>query len=376
MNRSLYNDATNSSSVQTRAILQNVYSALRSADTKVLKNILLSDSSIDNTPIGNSIPSTGHFTSLLVGFPSLGSLVSFYGPNKSSLMWKESNLTLTSSTLQLDSTNIKSSSDLSIQSNKSIEIMTGSGESIKLNSDLINLLSSKFQWNNLAYIQPTSGNNSIQISDPIPQLGDSSLASSSDSGILFTNYFLGQTSSRRLSQFTDKSLQFLNNPAIQIKNNSKHVSNNSASNHTFVELDTVSINRLLYPFEKIVVDNNTMSTPILSPNIYISKIYCSTQTQINVYLPDGDDDGTVKCIQFLPLKLNDSTLVQSPSLSIWGKFCLPTYLKQESNDMKTLYTALTQIQNEAIVLPTVGCSIMLNYDTTISSWCLMSTGCQ
>ena len=76
--RSLYNDSSNASSLQTGVILKSILASLKSSDLKTLKNVQMSESAIDNTTIGLNLPSTGRFSSLTVGFSNLASNVNFY----------------------------------------------------------------------------------------------------------------------------------------------------------------------------------------------------------------------------------------------------------------------------------------------------------
>ncbi|RYE12657.1 MAG: hypothetical protein EOP45_22500, partial [Sphingobacteriaceae bacterium] len=336
--RSLYNDGSNASSLQTGVVLKSILASLKSSDLKILKNIQMSESAIDNTTIGLNIPSTGRFSSLTVGFSNLASNVNFYGPNNSSLAWNGSSLMLQNSAIQLNNTNITSTTDMLIGSNTKIKIQTPT--SISVDTPQIMLNNSTLGWNNGAMISPGSQNNSINFSDPIPYLGI--VNSTTDSGIQLSStnqetYFLGHTVSKRFSGLCDSSLQYISNPTIStdVTQNKKVVESANATASTFVEFGHLSAERLYLSFEKIMLSSISSSVIALDSTKYISKIYCLdavpvSQDGLQVMLPNGDDDGQVKVIQWLPAVISSMTMSvmanSSPQLVIHGNFCLPVYL--------------------------------------------------
>ncbi len=414
--RSLYNDQASSSSSQNRIILKSILDSLRSADIKVLKTITLSESTIENSSIGLNVPASGRFTSLVVGFSNLNSPVTFNGPNNSSVNWNDGSLKLANTTLQLQNTKISSDQNLLITT-----------PNLSLDSTQISLNSSVLKWGNGATISmpPASAGisqvrNTIVISDPILTVGDTT-SMVTDSGIKLaynstTNYFLGQSKSKRLSNSTlnptGRSLQFLTNPIVTSTDNvdnlgplDKKVSNDTLINPinsnqlSCTELQSLSAERYFYSYEKIMLNVPIESTETnifqtIDVTKYITKLYClppslASPSWYRIELPDGlPDDGTIKCIQFLPPSWSDLMINMateySPKLLIHGKFCVPTYQASSvsntdlSNgnigDIATVYDSLVNVQQSMITMNSVGSSVLLNYDTTIQCWCLVSSG--
>lgn len=388
--RSLVNDNANVSTLQTKALINSVLATLRSSDTKILKNIQMTASAVDNTTIGLNLPSSGRFTSLTVGFPNLSSSVEWYGSNNSNLAWSGSSLSLQNSTLQLSGTNIVSSTDVALSSSTKLTL---SGATL-INFDTPQALfnSSTIAWSNSAAISPGSGVNSINVSDPIPYLGTKNTTTDSGLQLSSTNqqtYFLGHTASKRFDNQITDSLQYICNPNIQIDAQSKHVSSSNTSvNPTYVEFDHFSADKLYLSFEKIMLMTSATTAALISldPTKYFSKIYCVDtvpigQQDLQVMLPNGNDDGQVKCIQWLPAMLSNMTLSiiadTSPRLVVYGNFCTPSYLNTTSNvngDINNVYNALVDAEQKFITINSPGSTVHLNYDTTLSAWCLMSTG--
>jgi len=387
--RSLYNESNSASSVQTRTALRNiVVQLLQDTSIKAFKNAVLTESSIDNTSIGANVPSLGHFSSLAVGFPNLNTSVVVYGPKSSSVNWSATTLAIANATLQLNDTNINSSGDLAVSSASKLSL--NALNSINISAPSLNLTNSTpIKWDNLASINQGSQLNSIVLSDPIPLVG-SPQNLVTDSGIQLTlsssqTYFLGQTISKRLITHNDRSLQFLANPVINVSNNmtDKSIQANTGTTATGAEFGNLAAERLFVSYEKIFISASSLPITINSSKL-ITKIYGSDNvSSVQITLPNGDDDGQIKCIQWLPPTLGFGSLslpMNTTNLSIIGNFCFPTYQNEQAarsnGSITNVYTALISGNQNKLMLNSQGSSVSLVFDTTLQSWCLYSTGIQ
>lgn len=369
--RSLSNTSPAAQLLQVQGIVQTVLATLQNGTTpKSLKNVQITASTIDNTGIGGSIPSSAHFTTLVVGFPNISSPVVFYGDNGATLNWSNG-LTLTSSPIVLDRSSISSLGNLNV---------SVSGPT-NLNTSSLNLTQngSKVIFSNTSSIGP-SNNNGTLINDPIPNIGDGSLSSSDSGFILENSIFLGLTAaSSRFSSISAKSLQVLTSPVIDSQSGDhKYVTSSSSSKQVPLELGAVSATRFYNSFEKIFLLGSTVLTNVtLSANVTISKIYTdasfTSASQPIITLPDGDDDGQIRIVQWILPQLMTQSLATGgagTTMRITGNFYLQTYTKDTTNPFTTFYSKKTT----RVILPCPGSSVQFLFDTSVGAWTSVSNG--
>lgn len=350
--RSLYNNNPQNSNTQSGLIAQLIQLLSNTGIVKTLKNVALSGSSIDDTQIGNVTPNQARFTSLTSGILNTNYPTVFNGPNGSQLIWRNGLLSLvnsgiSTSTLYLDAL-------------------------------------SRIAWGTVgatpqAYVSHSQmdGSDALILSDPMPYIGDAMRNSTmSDMGLLMVNHhFFGlRRASNRVSALTSDAWSFQVLPssafAVSSASGSKRIELNQTSNRTAVEFDWCFVHQNRQSSEKVVLTDGETSTP-LDVTTQTSKVYALRTTATDTYrvsLPTGDDDGHVKCIQYLPQTaihetqaMSDPALLTAetvPTLQISGRFLLPPY----------------GVLQDVLILSGFGVNVMLQFDTVTDAWTLLCNG--
>jgi len=103
-------------------------------------------------------------------------------------------------------------------------------------------------------------------------------------------------------------------------------------------------------------------------------------SSVQITLPNGDDDGQIKCIQWLPPTLGFGSLtlpMNTTNLSIIGNFCFPTYQNDQATrsngSFTNVYTASVSGNQNKLILNSQGSSVSLIFETTMQSWCLSNS---
>lgn len=347
--RSLFNVNTQSSSNQSGIIGQLVQLLSNVTLIKTLRNTIISGSTIDDTVIGNVTPNQARFTSLNVGIANTNQTTTFYGPNNSQLVWH----------------------------NGLLEFVNAGIGTKTLYLDAL----AKLVWGDAkdqnAYIL-NNQKNSLAFSDPIPSLGDSITSGQTAMGFTMRNHhFFGlcraSTRSTRLSGDA-WSFQVLPSETYDISLDKQIVLADSPSTmrQTALEIAWCFPEQLRQSYELIVMDDDTTSsTVLLDVKKHTSKLYGLRTTAVTSYsvtMPSGDDDGHIKCIQYLPQTsitetqvMTDPSLLSAktlPQLVISGRFCLPPFGVLQSN----------------LVLNGFGLNVLLQYDTVTQAWTVLCNG--
>lgn len=388
--RSLYNTSQQAIASQGTAILQNTLAVFRSlSDLKIIKNAQLSDSLIENTAIGTVIPASGRFTTLVVGLQNLSNTVTFYGSNNSTLNWSTNALSLSNATLAVNNTPITSNDTLSLKGSNGISLstdnnapLTVSGGNVMFQNDTIGLT-----WPNQVGIQSRTATNSLLLSDPIPELASptTTTTTDTDSGWLMNKSFVGIAAASHLSTYMTKSFQLIKTPQIALVNaNTKKVTT-IANDALGAEFDYLYAKKQLLSVEKInladlLLSPNNTGQIILNTDVAITKVFCAgdirTTSTFTIKLPNGDNDGQFKIIQWLPYPNSIMSIPENVStcLTIYGSFCQQRYSTTQPSKTEFLYdyAAIMNGAQNSITLTVPGSSIYLIYDTTIAAWCMLS----
>lgn len=340
--RSLYNNTPQVTNAQSGIVAQIVRLLYDASAVKTVRNLSLSSSTIDDSVIGSITPSSGRFTSLTAGILNANFPVTLYGPNGSQLSWRDGTLNLVNTSLSCSVLFLKTLS--------------------------------RIQWDDQVYIEHQADKN-VVCSDPIFTIGDA-WTTPCDMGIIMKNHhYFGLTkASNRVKALTRDtySFQIMPTTAILPINSNKTISNdpnNVTQTKTALECEWLFAKQQRVSCESILLNDNTTMMSV-DTTLHTSKVYglrTTALTAYNISLPDGDDDGHIKCIQYLPQTgitalqvMTDPTGFAStvPSLLIQGKFCLPP----------------TGIYQSSITLNGFSISVILQFDMVLKAWIMLSNG--
>lgn len=237
---------------------------------------------IDNVPIGQQIPSTGRFRELTVGSAGLGYPVNFYGAGSYVCNWNPDTGTLTIPNLAVTGGLVMS---------KDLTWPTQQLGAITLRVD------------------PLLG--TMQISDPIPQVGSSLLPS--DNG-LFLPASNNQTA---FIGMIDGVLRCVTNPIVtqRTTTKAKEVSGTNAP----VALGQTTVDQLVLPWQRIYVDDMNYLTQVVDVTktvIYLVVLGIKPLSD-HISLPSGSMDG-----QQLTITLTSTTKPPEYGLVITGMFLM------------------------------------------------------
>lgn len=268
----------NASSSQTLNIQNSVLAA-------VLSYLRLNPqtlTSIDNVPIGQSIPSTGRFRELTTGSPGLGYPVNLYGSGSYLLNWNPDTGTLTIPNLEVTG-GLEMSRDLAWPTDQLGEL------TLKVDAAL----------------------GTMQISDPIPQVGTSLLPS--DNGLLLpasnnTTAFLGMV---------DGILQCIQNPVVVQRTSTKvkQVTGTNAPAH----FGTTTVDQLVLPWQRIYIDDMNFAPQVVdvTKTIIYLVVWGTKLLGDRITLPSGTIDG-----QALSLILTSTSKTPLYPLTVTGMFLM------------------------------------------------------
>lgn len=344
--RSLYNNNAQITTIQSGVLAQVLQLLNNAASAKSVRNLQMTGSTVDDTPIGSTTPNQARFTSLTTGLLNGNFPVIFNGPHNSQLVWNNGVLTFVNSGISTPVLNLDAGARLA----------WGGGANTYLEQD-----------DQLGLVFSTS---ILHLGDSTPEDGDV--------GVVFKDQsFFGLThASNTVANTTgqDKSFQVLAlspNDATTSNNVIRSPNNNSNNTGTAVEFDWCFPQRLRVSTEKILATSNT-AVYSLDNNKQTSKVYGMRTSSVPYYsvsLGPGDDDGHVKCIQYLPQvaigevqAMTDPSLTSSsnttPQLQINGRFCFPP----------------SGIYKSSLTVRDFGVSVMLQYDTLLQAWIMLSNG--
>lgn len=312
--RTLANDQSSSQTINITALTYSILNQLKNGlDTKTFNNVVL-----DQATIGANTAGTGSFTSL-----TANSNVVFKGTDGSSFTW------------------------------------AADGSLLALTSGTI------IRWSDSNTI--TSSNGQLSLSDNVISVGTSSVQPS-DNGIYLSNskIFIGsgialnQASIDQSSNIGNRLVQIKTKPLIQSTSTtlpSKNVTGTQLGN---LELNFLFPTTICHSYEKIdcqgrPIDTNTKQPYNINIDVQFTKIYnISNITNTWMLLPKGYSDGQFKTISCLT---NETpTLPSTTQVIIQGQFWV-------NNGPATSYG-----------LYSIGSSVTFNYDTTLNSWFVSSSG--
>ena len=222
--RSLWNYNAQQAASQPALYLQSILKLFQSvSDVKTLRNISLSGAStINDTTIGATTPSTARFTSFTTGLLNADLESVFNGPNNSQLIWKNGMLKFINAGL--------STPNLLLDANSRISWGADVG----------------------AYIQH-DGQNNLAISDPIISVGDHASATSSDMGMMMkSHHFFGlRNATDRAKTLSGDAYSFQILSAPLLVQDNKTISSTASSIRTAIEADLILPKQIRYSYEKL-----------------------------------------------------------------------------------------------------------------------------